>query len=292
MSCPDIPKAVILAVAMALTAGCATSEPSPEASATGPRLRPTPQASPASQPPHDENGTPVMSLSMGDFDDLQQRERAKRERARVLVDHHVTIGRAALERGQLRHAQRAFAAALESDPTHGEARRLWTTVSGLLGDTVADREAERQSTWDTTRARIDQITFLARERFRRARHFHGEGRYDEAILEYHKAKILLETNLQADADFDALRIKAAIERAEADKSTAERRAEARRIEETEAIVRAQDAKERRKIASRVRRLWQMANEAYDRGEYTACERLCEKIMELDPGGQVVHSLRR
>lgn len=288
MSRTDSRQALPFVLLAVLLTGCASGDsadsgrnPAP----SGPSAEPLP--GPPSPPP-----TPVVSVDADAFSDLRRQESARRQKAAVLVRHYVRVGETAMERGRLRDAQRAFSSALEVDPTHGEARRLWIMVSGLLGDTAVAREAESRVTWDTMRARIDQMTFLARERFRRARHFHGEGRYDDAILEYHKARILLETNPQADADFDALRIKAAIQRAEADKAAAERADEARRIEETHALLRAQDARERRKVKSRVRRLWRMANEAYDRGEYSACEQLCEKIIELDPTAQIAPRLRR
>ena len=285
MSRIALPQGLMLALVSLLISGCSSTAPENS-------VRPDPEGAAVRPQPSTQEDPPVISVNSADLGDLRQREAARRHRAAVLVDHFVKIGQAALDRGRLRTAQRAFASALDVDPTHKNARRLWRTVSSLLGDTAVARDAESRATWDTMRAPIDQITFLARERFRRARHFHGESDYDNAILEYHKAKILLEANPQIDADFDALRIKAAIQRCEADQVAATRRAEARRIEDAHAVLRAEDAKERRKIQSRVRRLWRMANEAYDQGEYAACERLCEKILELDPGNQVVKRLRR
>ena len=108
--------------------------------------------------------------------------------------------------------------------------------------------------------------------------------FDRALEEYRNALLIFEVNPQADAAFDVKQLKRAIADCERARAAALRRAEARRIREVAALLREEDARDRRRAAAKINTLWLEANRLYDRGEYAACERLCRRIMELDPAG--------
>lgn len=271
--------ALSLSIVVVSLVGCASPEPPPDTAAKNPesaepvpqRMRPVP--APQVEP------------------DLLAHERLRAQKQGILAAHYVTIGRRYLDEGRLEEAQRAFARALEAAPSNGEARHHYDAIAGLLGNTQAAVASEARQNWDGILARLDQVQMLAREHFRRGRHFHVEGDHDKAIVEYENAYILLDANPQIDADFDELRIKAAIKQAKLDKVRADRAREARRIREVHGIVRRAEERERTKVADHVRNLWRQAQSLYARGRYTECERLCEKITRLDPDGQVISDLR-
>ena len=50
------------------------------------------------------------------------------------------------------------------------------------------------------------------------------------------------------------------------------------------LLRQEDARDRGRIATKINALWTEANRLYERGDYDACERVCQRIMDLDPGG--------
>ena len=255
-----------------LLAACTTS--SPESAA-----QPAPE--PAVTDPAPSEPTPATDPR---FAALQARQNALRERQAVLLDRQLALGTRLLEHGRLREALAAFRRALDLAPDHGDARRLHDLVLTLLGEPSSNSQGETRATWETTRLRLQQMSLIARQHLRRGHHHRLEGEFDRALEEYRNALLIFEVNPQADAAFDVKQLKRAIADCERARAAALRRAEARRIREVAALLREEDARDRRRAAAKINTLWLEANRLYDRGEYGACERLCWRIMELDPAG--------
>ena len=215
----------------------------------------------------------------------------RRQRSRALSERFTELAEQALDRNDLESAREQFAEALQLDPSNKAARDGFRRAQALLGDPlgvsgeafdvdVVGEEVKQQ----LLRARAMELKNKGDIALR-------EGNFDEAILNYQQAQIVLEYNpLIATDSLDQRLIEGSIESAIAARdedlaaeAARQRREGERRIEE------AREA-ERNSLENKLRNYYQNADIAFRAQKYDEAAKFAELILVRDPGNELAQTM--
>ncbi len=213
------------------------------------------------------------------------------EKRKVLAETHLAQGRAFMEQSRFEDARREFQAAYNADATNKDALNELDRVNAILGNGTKPMVAEARQDFQTSVGRHDQAVTLARTYFNWGTAARAAGDHAKAIENFEKALVLLRTNPSADADFNEGSVKAALEQAKADKETADRALEAKRLEDVKSIERDRMEQERARVERTVNERYRQAVEMFKREKFQEVQALCDEIIQLDFANQKAMRLK-
>lgn len=249
---------------------------------------------PAAASLQDEQDEPAPSeASQGDptaqesFDMVEIR----RQRSRALSQQFAELAQQALGRNDFESAREQFAEALQLDPANQAARDGFRRAQALLGDPLAVSGEAFDADVTSEVVKQELLRTRARELTNKGDIALREGNYDEAILNYREAQIVLEYNpLIATESLDQRLIEARLEGAISarDENLAAEAARQRRQGE-ERINAAREA-ERLSLENKLRNYYQNADIAFRAQKYDEAAKFAELILVRDPGNELAQTM--
>lgn len=223
-------------------------------------------------------------------DDAARFER-QRAQGKFLSAASLVEGDRLLDMADLPGALKAYAAALELDPTSTVAREKMRRVEALMGDSYTGAASFLKDATEQEMVRRAQARMAAEDARARAKNALAGGDYGTAIEQYRQAEMILRYNpLIATDALDHKIVAGELE-------TALRMAEdARNAQEQQALEMARAAKERKEQEQReyrenkLRTLYSQANAAFLNEQYEASEELCRQILLEDPNNKAATEL--
>jgi tetratricopeptide (TPR) repeat protein len=241
---------------------------------------------PAEEPPMEEPPAmeePVAPAQPRSPEEVMEGAEMGQERVDTLKRQLRTLGETLYREGNLESAREQYRRILLLDPTDEDARANFQRISQELGERVPTVEEVIDAESNAVKARKDQTVVELNRRLHEARLAEQNGDYDTAIRKYEEmVNILNWYRYQADLPVTTEQARAYLERA---KQQRDLEASRRRQKAIAEIQKEQDAARERERTEELRRMkvfLQMANDAYDRGEYELAVENAGKVLRIDP----------
>jgi len=216
----------------------------------------------------------------------------RREQNRELAKTFVERGNEAYSRADFKGALELFAGALELDPTSETARARFRAAEDALGmpasqaaETFRDDQQVLRIKEAAARMETDRFS-SAGDRFLR------EGAYDDAILSYRKAQIVLRNwPLIATESLDERIIENKLQEAIKLRDEAVLAATLQAREEAQRLVEERERGERERRENKLKSYYENANRAFVELDYQQSEKWTDLILASDPGNQLARQLK-
>jgi tetratricopeptide (TPR) repeat protein len=259
-----------LAGCLLVAAGCSTSNDGAEPPVTESNTTATSVA--ASTPGTNEGG------SMQDVAERQRQIDSKRKTASVEL---LKQGRELAAAGRFEEARKTFFDAYAMDVSNRDAALELDRMNAILGRESMGAPPAARDAFESGIAKHQQAVTEARLRFNLGAKARSEGNYDAAVQNLEKALLILKVNPSIDADFNEASVKAALDGAKAERETAVREAERRRLEDVASIERKREDDERARVARQVEENYRQAVDLFKREKFAECRRTCDDVLHLD-----------
>lgn len=215
---------------------------------------------------------------MQDVADRQRQIDSKRKTASVEL---LKQGRELAAAGRFEEARKTFFDAYAMDVSNRDAALELDRMNAILGRESMGAPPAARDAFESGIAKHQQAVTEARLRFNLGAKARSEGNYDAAVQNLEKALLILKVNPSIDADFNEASVKAALEGAKAERETAAREAERRRLEDVASIERKREDDERARVARQVEENYRQAVDLFKREKFAECRRTCDDVLHLD-----------
>ncbi|MBU0754675.1 MAG: hypothetical protein KJ645_06015, partial [Planctomycetes bacterium] len=224
----------------------------------------------------------------GDEGDRNLRE----QRVQALIAHFTEEGQRFMDEGAPEKAQEQFAHALELDPENEEVRGLFNEVSSTLGESPASLSSVTSDIRDRIVVRRTQNRLKAEELKQSGEAAMRADDFDKAIKNFEDALLIIRWNPYLDQGvLDESILNGLLETA---KSERQRREDAREAALQERIFKQQQEQEqaeRERLANKITKLFNDANDAFLSDRFKECELYLDELLKIDPKNEMALELK-
>lgn len=288
--------AVGLMVAALPLAGCRSTEKNEPADA--PAARPPAKVADVEAPPSGPlvaQATPderAPGARGGDKLDGQQNGSVKDQERAALSEAYLRTGKRLYDELRYKEAAEQLRLALKADPQNAEAQRLLDQTLYILGEREGGYKDQARALSEERQVKIQTASMEIERLYAEGLRYMERAEYPKAIERFER---VIETIrwFPYNVDKSGLKAQAEAKLAEAKAKEAEREQLFR--EQMQRAAR-EDAEvwEKRNQAyreARIAALFDQARTAFERTEYSKAERLCQQILEMEPGHALAPKLR-
>ncbi len=225
------------------------------------------------------------------LDDAVEAAESRDDRAELLVQRFVVMGRRNVERGNLEEALENFSEALDLDPNNADAQSGYNEVSGLLGRTPGSAGLALEQGVDRKTLQVQEARIRADRSFKRGKYAFENEDYETAIQDFEDALAILNWfPYDLDTRFDRGLVKDYLTRAEESLSSQKKAREEALAAAVEAEKAAEAERAQANMSERISKLFADADRQFTRGNFEVSAQLAQAILDLDGSSNEAKSL--